>query len=426
MLVPDKHRLKYRKHQLHRMSVSILALTGAVAFVSSATGEPAGPATTAGKVSKSACGPAQGSARNASPAGKVVFFQGDGSLGTLFLSAPNQEFIQIRNCKELGPAKGKVVVPVGKWLVLKLDCLARDLSPLRHLAPDDLAYIDFNRATVPDAAFANIAHLSGIHQLDCSHTSIGDRALSFMRKLSSLERLDLGDTEVSDQGISSLSELSNLHILQVDSPRFTGAGLASLTKLPQLQLLALRGPTISDQALKTVSRFQHLLMLYLDNTAPTLNGIVALKDMTRLHTLWLCRSDLDDRAMLTVGRLINLRTLSLRRNPRITDTGLAQLANLQALTDLDISETGASDRSLHYIKDLPLTQLKLPGTRITDAGLKELEQKKTLAILFLPDKVSKAGAANLRQSLPACKVFRQPQSHESILQILLKRRGESQ
>ena len=52
-----------------------------------------------------------------------------------------------------------------------------------------------------------------------------------------------------------------------------------------------------------------------------------------------------------------------------------------------------------------LTLLDLGGTKITDAGLKEVAEMKQLAILRLKNnKLTNAGVAHLQKALPKCKI----------------------
>jgi hypothetical protein len=54
-----------------------------------------------------------------------------------------------------------------------------------------------------------------------------------------------------------------------------------------------------------------------------------------------------------------------------------------------------------------LRRLDLNGTKVTDAGLKELAGLKNLKLLFLFDApVTPAGIAELKKALPGCKIVR--------------------
>ena len=53
-----------------------------------------------------------------------------------------------------------------------------------------------------------------------------------------------------------------------------------------------------------------------------------------------------------------------------------------------------------------VTTLDLDGTKITDAGLKELAKLQKLERLYLNNtKVTRAGAAELQKALPKCRIY---------------------
>ena len=54
-----------------------------------------------------------------------------------------------------------------------------------------------------------------------------------------------------------------------------------------------------------------------------------------------------------------------------------------------------------------LTELRLFGTQVTDAGLKELAPLKNLTGLYLNDtKVTDEGVKELQKALPKCKIIK--------------------
>ena len=120
-----------------------------------------------------------------------------------------------------------------------------------------------------------------------------------------------------------------------------------------------------------------------------------------------------------------LQRLSIR-SPRISDTGMAQLAGLErletlrlpgAITDkglqhlgrlrvLDLIFTAVTDAGLVHLEGLAhLEQLLLLGTNVPDAGLEHLVGLRNLRHLVLNEtRVTDAGVADLQKSLPNCKI----------------------
>jgi hypothetical protein len=76
---------------------------------------------------------------------------------------------------------------------------------------------------------------------------------------------------------------------------------------------------------------------------------------------------------------------------------------------LDLAEAGLTDDGLRRVGGLRrLRRLRLPGTAVTDAGLRHLEAMGGLEAVHLcacPG-VTKEGVERLRKALPGCEVYR--------------------
>ena len=91
---------------------------------------------------------------------------------------------------------------------------------------------------------------------------------------------------------------------------------------------------------------------------------------------------------------------------RVTDAGLKELAGLKSLQSLNLWDTLVTDAGLKELGGLTsLQSLDLKSTRVTDAGLKELAGLKSLQRLYLYDtRVTDKGVAELRKALPGCNI----------------------
>ena len=113
----------------------------------------------------------------------------------------------------------------------------------------------------------------------------------------------------------------------------------------------------------------------------------------------------------TCGCCVSLRVLDLSRLP-LTDAGLAHLAPLEQLEDLDLlySEGFAgpivTDAGIMMLAEFrSLTRLNVVGARITDDSLDDLSQMRELRQLSLIDtQISVQGILQLQQSLPECEI----------------------
>ena len=91
------------------------------------------------------------------------------------------------------------------------------------------------------------------------------------------------------------------------------------------------------------------------------------------------------RASRELTKFQKLSYLELRFCEQITDTGFKELAKLQQLSLLGLSEN-----------------------KITDTGLKELAKLQKLSRLNLKDcrQITDTGVAELQKALPKCKIIR--------------------
>lgn len=111
-----------------------------------------------------------------------------------------------------------------------------------------------------------------------------------------------------------------------------------------------------------------------------LKGLGALNDLASLD---LSCSDVTAAGLKELTALKGLVALDLGSAPQVADEGLKELAALKGLTSL----------SLRHVR------------RVTDAGLKELVTLEGLKELDLVGtKVTDAGVADLQKALPNCKI----------------------
>lgn len=126
------------------------------------------------------------------------------------------------------------------------------------------------------------------------------------------------------------------------------------------------------------------LILALDNTTD-------LSPLDDFHPDALCGLQLwklfalRDEELRHVGRLTGLRYLSLSDAWEITDAGVAHLAGLVHLEELDLTETTITDVGLAYLSTLAnVRTLSLWGTRVGDSGLRHIRKLAALENVLMP------------------------------------------
>jgi Leucine-rich repeat (LRR) protein len=152
-----------------------------------------------------------------------------------------------------------------------------------------------------------------------------------------------------DADLARIRGLSHLKELILTDANVTDIGLESLRDLRQLEGLWLSGSQISDKGLINLAGLNHLRVLCFYDTEITDDGLKELQRLRQLHTLVLRNTKVTDSGLLVVKDLAPLRVLCLADNINVTDAGLVNLKDLASLRSLDLS-----------------------GTKVTDAGVKQL------------------------------------------------------
>lgn len=142
----------------------------------------------------------------------------------------------------------------------------------------------------------------------------------------------LYDSRDTDVLLRQMNGMAKVEVLQLELTDVSDEGMRSVATLPKLRKLVVYGgnPGIGDRGLVLLKGNRSIEMLELINTRITDDGLGVLKD---LHSL----------LSLTVY-------CEARREPRLSDAGLAHLKNLQKLETLEITGGWASDSGVADLK----------------------------------------------------------------------------
>lgn len=187
-----------------------------------------------------------------------------------------------------------------------------------------------------------------------------DKVLEAMRGLENVESLSLicvcGFT---DDGVRHLATVRGIRKLVMGSPNsiFTGSGLLQMKEMPLLESLTLIGP-VTD-----------------------LRG---LRNFPNLRSLDVRRCTLDDTALESLSGVPHLEVLRIERSPKITDAGIAHVARLKDLRDLQLLGTSIGDDGVSHLTRLSrLEHLSLSSKHMTGAGLESLGRLTRLQSLLV-------------------------------------------
>jgi internalin A len=192
---------------------------------------------------------------------------------------------------------------------------------------------------------------------------------------SNLTSLTLKNTFVDDDGVMQLTGLKALKVIDLRvAPLITDRAMESLVKMPSLRAVRLVGGNITDQGVATVLQTPLLSELDVRNCRRvTKAGIEKAAAKKSLRVLKLGGSTIDDAMLDIVAGMDNLTSLSLE-NGTFSDAGVAKLSRLP-LEELNVKQTAITDASVDTIAKLTsLKRLVVTQTRITTDGAQRLHK----------------------------------------------------
>lgn len=142
----------------------------------------------------------------------------------------------------------------------------------------------------------------------------------------------------------------------------------------------------SDSLLKAIVQLEQTTELRLDFVPFEDNHVAKLAPMKNLTTLWLLHTAITNKSIRQLAVLPNLHHLVLK-NTEITDGGLVHFKELPALTSL-LLPSGITDNGLEELSNhKTLLHLDLSNSKVTNEGLKYLGTLANLQTLCLNDTV---------------------------------------
>jgi len=242
-------------------------------------------------------------------------------------------------------------------LSLELAKLKLALTPEKYKS-DPLLSIDFSKSALTPATFAELRPILAETKVPLSlylnSRTFKDADLAPLENLACIRRLVLAEP-VTDAGLEHLRGLSNLEELTLWSDNVTNAGLAHLSKLAKLRKLSVSGKKV------TLACCIHLADLELEE----FSGIEVPRGTTALYQI-------GDQQLAQMAVMRKLRKLEIGGS-KLTDAGMANLASMTGLRELQISAPGLEFSNPRSDGDL----------KITKAGLAHLAALKNVETLTM-------------------------------------------
>ncbi|MFI5455944.1 MAG: leucine-rich repeat domain-containing protein [Isosphaerales bacterium] len=213
---------------------------------------------------------------------------------------------------------------------------------------------------------------------------------------------------MNDDGLAALSHDRLLERLYGFKPKITDAGVKQLANLAGLKTLELlRVPELTDATLAHIAGLTNLEEITLSGTGIAGSGLIHLTGLGKLKSLTIPGSPLDDAAQANIGRLTSLQKLYIGGGGSYTDTGIASLSSLTALTELGMGSDGCTDACLANLARLTnLRILNIDGPQLTDAWLDRVAAMKSLReVQIWGAQVSDEAIARLHRSLPEVQIY---------------------
>jgi hypothetical protein len=167
-------------------------------------------------------------------------------------------------------------------------------------------------------------------------------------------------------------------VLRLENRNESDEVLRHLSGFPHLKRLMLHDDQASDDGMSYVGKLHELEEIYMWRAKNLSDkGIGRLADLRRLKSIHVSFSQITDESLRIFGRMRQMERLSLQGN-HFTDRGLAHLAGLSRLDGLyiGIGDCQVTDAGLVHLEGLlVLTSLELQESKVTDKGVRRLQDK---------------------------------------------------
>jgi hypothetical protein len=174
--------------------------------------------------------------------------------------------------------------------------------------------------------------------------------------------------------------------------------MALIARLTGLKILSLDGVQVTPRGLALVSQLPQLEHLYTPKGMSDA-GMAEIAKIQSLKDLNVFLDRMTDEGLRSLGKLTSLEVMNLYGNPKMTDEGLRALIQLRSLKHLRLGKEGLfTDRGMTHLAAMPsLKVLWLDTPNVTDEGLRRLARSRSLERLCICwlDKITDRGIAYL-------------------------------
>jgi serine/threonine protein kinase/Leucine-rich repeat (LRR) protein len=299
-----------------------------------------------------------------------------------------------------------------------------------------LTHLTIEQCQTTGEGFQNFKGCAALTELHINQTPITNEILAVFSNCKELTTLNLSLTEVEDTGLATFRNCKGLTSLNVVSTKVTPKGLADFHAAVPACKIVHDGGTIEPKVVADPDRaavewvfscggYVHLtgvkgfvtepgtqpktpftvMGVYLEKKTITDAGLANLANLTDLSQINVNFTAMSDAGVAHFKGLKGLRHLAAV-NTTVSDAGLEHLKDLKNLDFLDLGGTKVTDAGVPILKGYTkLRWLSLHDTQITAACLPHLKELKSLKELILTNtKLTAKELEALAQALTGCKI----------------------
>ena len=222
---------------------------------------------------------------------------------------------------------------------LSLDCEStltpQALSPLAGLL--HLGWLGCGGGKIDDDAMEPIAALPRLQFLMCQDTVAGDEGFVALSRSPSIEGIwGRRCYNLRTRGFGALAAMPRLRALSVSCKNVDDEGLSALPRFPALtELMPMDVPDEGYRHVGRCERLESLVLMYCrETTDAATEQIAGLSRLTSYHASY---TRITDRSMEILAGMPSLERVSFYGCPGVTNLGVAALARLPRLREVDIS-----------------------------------------------------------------------------------------
>jgi serine/threonine protein kinase len=184
-----------------------------------------------------------------------------------------------------------------------------------------------------------------------------------------IQVIELPKGALSDQDRTLLGQLRAVEGLHLYDPRTSDADIRSLNPSWPVKWLYVPGQEVSDHGVAALESWRNsLLVLDLAHSQVTDKSIAWLKSFPLLRGLTLTNTRISDESLVHLTQFPSLVSLDIS-GTSITAVGLRRLPECLQLTKLKLRELPVDDAVLDALSKLPLVELDLRGTSVTEEAV---------------------------------------------------------